>query len=95
MADDPDSMVLRLLRDIRSKIEKLDDHDKRFDKIEKKLDLTHFQLTHSLGLSGMANLQSQHTSERVESLEERQKRFEDGMAEIQRRVKEMAAKIDA
>ena len=62
MADEPDNLVLRLLREIRGELgdvrRKLDDHDKRFDRLDSKLDLMQLQLTHTFGLAGMANLQA-------------------------------------
>ena len=99
MPDEPDNLVLRLLREIRSKQDehsaKMEDHDKRFDRLDRRLGPMQFQLTHTFGLAGMSNLQAQRTDERVEQVEERQKRFDEMIAEFRRRVAEMEAKLDA
>ena len=92
MTNDPDNIVLRLLRDIRSK---LDEHDKRFDQTDKKLDLMQFQQTHALGLAGMANLTAQHTGGRVDAIEERQRRLEETVAEVSRKVAAMETRLDS
>ena len=101
MTDEPDNVVLRMLRDIRAKLDKLDEHDTRFDgvdrrldKIDKTLELMKYQIAQSLGLAMAANLAATHTGERVDSLEDRQKRLDEGMAEIRRRMAEMEARLD-
>ena len=80
MADEPDNLVLKLLREIRGKqdehSEKLKEHDTRFDDLDKTLETFKFQLTHTFGLAGMANLQAQHTDAKLSDVADRQKKFE-------------------
>ena len=87
MAKEPDNLVLVHLREIRSK---LDDHDKRFDqvdkrfdKIDKDFDTFKFQLTHALGIAGMANLHAQHAEAKADEALARQKHLQAQMKELQ------------
>ena len=99
--DERNDLVLRMLRDIRTKLDKLDEHDRRFDAIDarfadvdKQLETIKYQLTYSLGLSGTANLLVTQSSGRVDTLEQRQVRFEADMAELKRKMAEIEARFD-
>lgn len=87
MADEPDNLVLRMLREIRAK---LDDHDKRFDRLDKRFDdhdksmeLFRFQPTHTFGLAGMANLQAQQADAKADETAARQKRLDDDFKKLE------------
>ena len=90
MAREPDNLVLMQLREIRGGLDqissKLEEHDRRFDKIDKDNETFKFQLTHTFGLAGMANLQSQLAQERADEALERQKRMDSHFAEVERRL---------
>lgn len=90
MAREPDNLVLTQLREIRGGLDqirsKLEEHDRRFDKIEKDIETFKFQPTHTFGLAGMANLQSQLAQEKADEALERQKRMDAHFAEIERRL---------
>ena len=60
MADEPDNMVLVQLREIRVKLDKIDgkheEHDKRFDRLDKQAEDTRQFVSHALGrLLGLAS----------------------------------------
>lgn len=90
MAREPDNLVLAQLREIRADIgqikTKLEEHDRRFDKLDKDNETFKYQLTHTFGLAGMANLQSQLAREKADEALERQKRMDAQFAEIERRL---------
>ncbi len=80
MADKPDNLVLRMLREIRAK---LDGHDKRFDDHDKSMELFRFQPTHTFGLAGMANLQAQQADAKADETAARQKRLDDDFKKLE------------
>ena len=53
----------------------LDEHDKRFDNIDKGREAFQVQLTHTFGLAGLANLQAQHVDARVADVAGHPKKF--------------------
>jgi len=73
MAKEPDNIVLKLLREIR---EKQDDHDKRFSKIDKKLDELSDSVTYALGLSAHANVRHEAVQKKIDEIEKRLKKLE-------------------
>jgi predicted nucleic acid-binding Zn-ribbon protein len=93
MAADPDNLVLSHLRDIRTDIaqmaSKLASHDKRFDKLDDRLDPHEYQLTNALRFAAMANLGAQNAEAHVIEVAERQKQLELRMAEFDRRLKQI------
>ncbi len=80
---DSDHLVVRMLEDISSK---LDRNDQRFDRQEKKFELMQFHIMDALELASMARLQAQSARERLELMEDRQRRFENGIADLSRRL---------
>ena len=91
MAAESDNLVLILLREIRADIarifQKLEQHDRRFDKVDKDFDTFKYQLTHTFGLAGMANLQSQQADAKADAVLERQMRLEAMVSDMDRRLK--------
>ena len=79
MADAPENLMLIQLREISAELRgvpvKFDEHDKRFDNIDKGREAFQVQLTHTFGLAGMANSQAQHVDAKVADATERQKKF--------------------
>lgn len=73
MPKEPDNVVLKLLREIRGK---QDEHDKRFAKIEKKLDDLANSATYALGLSAQANIRHETVQDKIDELEKRLKKLE-------------------
>ena len=80
MAKEPDNLVLKMLREIRSTLDKheerFDKMDKRFDKLDKKLDDMAGGLTYSLGFSMQANLRHEGVRQKLDALEQRVERLE-------------------
>jgi polyhydroxyalkanoate synthesis regulator phasin len=74
MAKEPDNLVLKMLREIRAR---LDRHEQRFDKIDKKLDDMSESLTYALGLSLKANVQHESVQKQLDALAQRVQRLEE------------------
>jgi septal ring factor EnvC (AmiA/AmiB activator) len=93
MAGDPDNLVLSHLRDIRTDIaqmaNKLDGHDKRFDKLDDRLDPHELKLTNALRFAAMANLGAQNAEARSIEVAERQKQLEQRMADFDQRLRKI------
>jgi predicted nuclease with TOPRIM domain len=75
MADEDDNIVLRLLREIRGK---LDDHDRAFEglqgrmvSIERHMEDVKESVGYALGLSAHANVAYETTGQRLDRLTER------------------------
>ncbi len=87
MAKEPDSLVLRLLRDIRAtqdgqgkKLDdhghKLDDHGRKLDRLEKRIEDRYKISTHTLGVAANAHVRYEALEEKVEKLTKRISRLE-------------------
>ena len=80
MAQEPDSMVPRMLQEIQETLrevhDKVFDHDRRFDAIEKRLDEWQETTATSLGLAAHANIRNQHIEEELADLKRRIERLE-------------------
>ena len=73
MAKEPDSLVLRLLRDIRATQQT---HGKKLDHLDKRVE-DHYKIsTHTLGVAANAHVRYEAREARVERLGERVKRLE-------------------
>ena len=101
MADEPESHTLRLLRDIRAKVEelgavraKLDEHDKRFDRLDKQGDEMRQYVSYALGVGAMHGIKLREVDARQEEQVARDKRMDDLMAEIERRLKKVEEPAD-
>jgi len=81
MAKEPDNLVLKMLRDIRATIDEhtklFEKAEKRFDKIDKKLEEMSESLTYSLGTSMHANVRHETVQKKLDALEQRIKRLEE------------------
>ena len=75
MADEPEDMVLHLLRDIRSKLDGLDKRVIEMRKEDRARDRRideYAELIHqAMGLAAMANIKGENTNERVDFVEDR------------------------
>jgi polyhydroxyalkanoate synthesis regulator phasin len=74
MAKEPDNLVLKMLREIRGRLDK---HEERFDKIDKKLDDMSESLTFALGISMQANVRHESVQKKLDALEQRVNRLEE------------------
>ena len=74
MADEPDNMILRLLREMRST--QLD-HGERLKLIERRIDEVHETVYTAAGLAAHANVRHDGVAERLEALEARVERLEE------------------
>ncbi|MDY8109497.1 hypothetical protein U0C82_10135 [Fulvimarina sp. 2208YS6-2-32] len=81
MADEPDNLILQMLRDIRSK---LDDHDRRFDGVDRhfddvnqRLEEIHETLYTVAGVAVHANVRHDTVTQKLKALEERVGRLEE------------------
>lgn len=88
MAENDDNLVLRLLRDIR---DKLDQHDHRFDELgermggfERHAEEMKESVAYALGLSAHANVAYETTGQRLDRLTER-------LSGLEARVKHLEA----
>jgi archaellum component FlaC len=81
MAKEPDNLVLKMLREIRTRLDKheerFDRMEKRFDTIDKKLDDMSESLTYSLGLSLHANVRHESVQKQLDAMEQRIRRLEE------------------
>lgn len=80
MAEEPQNLMLQLLRDIRGK---LDEHDKRFDEHDKHFDVLRKMISDrqettatGAGLAAHANLRTQSIEADLENLKRRLDRLE-------------------
>jgi hypothetical protein len=89
MAEDDDNLVLRLLREIRGK---LDAHDRRFDELD--LHMTTFErhvedikesVGYALGLSAHANVAYETTGQRLDRMVETIKGLEARIENLEKR----------
>jgi len=98
MADEPENLVLIQLREIRSDLQdvkaKQSEHDRRFDQIDKRFNDMDLLIDHALGL-GMANkVKVRELDARQQESEARQRRMDDLMAQIERRLGKVEEKTD-
>ena len=73
MAKEPDNLVLKMLQEIRARLDK---HEERFDKLDKKLDDMAGSLTYSLGFSMQANVRHDNVQKKLDALAQRVERLE-------------------
>jgi hypothetical protein len=89
MAEDEDNLVLRLLREIRSK---LDDHDRSFEiigsrmtSIERHMEDVKESVSYALGLSAHANVAYETTGQRLDRLSDRVAALEARIESLEKR----------
>lgn len=91
MAKEPDNLVLTMLREIRGDIRdmksKLEEHDKRFDGVDKNLDSMRYQMTHILGIAGMSNISAVRAEEKADDTLTLHKRVDERLSDVERRVR--------
>jgi hypothetical protein len=73
MAKEPEDLVLRLLREIRGTQQ---DHGKKLDRLDKRVEDLYKISTHTLGVAANAHVRYEQLEARVERLTERVKRLE-------------------
>ena len=93
MTEDSSNLILRLLRDIRVR---LDEHDKRFDrmeqrfdKIDQRLEEMHESMYTALGLAAHSNIRHDTVRSEIEGLKERVVRLET----LEGRVQKLEEKV--
>ena len=94
MADEPDNLVLVQLREIRAKLDKLDVLEKRFDKLDEQGAETRQFLAHALGLGAMNELKTRDLDVRQMDFVTRQKRTEEMIAVLDRRLTKVEERVD-
>ena len=77
MADEPDDLTLRLLRDIRTKLEDLDVLKERFDRMDARFDELHETIYIATGFATHANVRSESTEKRLAKVEARLAKLEE------------------
>jgi septal ring factor EnvC (AmiA/AmiB activator) len=81
MPDQPEDLTLRLLRDIRAKLDehdkRFDAHDKRFDTLEERMDDLRTSMTYGLGLAMHAQVRHDGVAKKIEDIEGRLTRLEE------------------
>jgi hypothetical protein len=81
MAKEPDNLVLKMLQEIRARLDKheerFDRMDRRFDDLDRMLDDMAGSLTYSLGFSMQANVRHESVQRKLDTLEQRVKRLEE------------------
>lgn len=97
MAQEPDNLVLSLLRDIRATLDvhtaKFVQIDKRFDAVDKRLDTLTAQVTYAFGVAGMANTQAGLVDSRVDEITDWKKQVDLKQAEFDRRLARVEEKV--
>lgn len=73
MANEPDNVVLKLLRDIRAS---QDEHSEEFKKVRQQLDDLSESVTYALGLSAHANVRHESVQKKIDEREKRIKNLE-------------------
>jgi ubiquinone biosynthesis protein UbiJ len=88
MSEDDDNLVLRLLREIRGK---LDDHDRAFEGLalrmnamERHMEDVKESVTYALGLSAHANVVYETTGQRLDRLTDQVERLEARLDRLER-----------
>ncbi len=98
MADEPDNLVLVQLRDIRGKLDKIDDklheHDRRFDHLDKRFDEMRQYVIHALGLGAMNEMKAREMDARLEMGETLSKQIDERFKDIERRLTKVEEKVD-
>ena len=84
MANEPDNLVLVMLREIRVKQDAMQE---TLSKLDKGFETFKFQLTHAFGLASMANLQSLHTETKLEEIKARQKQMAAAFKKLEEEVR--------
>ena len=79
MADDADNLVLRLLREMGQIQE---EHSKRFDRLDRRLDELHESTIRALGFAAHANVRHENVRKELDELRERIERLEKDAATV-------------
>jgi tetrahydromethanopterin S-methyltransferase subunit G len=97
MSREPDNLVLTLLREVRSrvdsvdrKLDKLDEHDRRFDALDKRLEDVAFNVRYAVGIGAVAEVK---VREFALSVEADRRRDEGRIAAIEARLARVEAKL--
>lgn len=81
MPDEPQDLTLRLLREIRAKLDehdkRFDRHDRRFDVLDKRLDEVRQGMTYALGIATHGNIRHDVVQGKLEDIEARLSRLEE------------------
>ena len=101
MAEVPDNIVLVQLREIRAKLEsigriekKLDEHDKRFDRLDEHFEEMRLYVNHALGLGTVNDLKAREIDARQKAEAERRRRLEDRFDDVERRLARVEEKVE-
>ena len=98
MAQEPDNLVHVHLREMRGELKgitvKLEEHDRRFDQIDKRLDDFHLLVNHALGLGTMNQHRSRELEARHDLADAWQRRVEQRFDQIERRLAKVEEKPD-
>jgi hypothetical protein len=99
MAEEPDNLVLRLLREICAKQDEHDSRfteiDKRFTEIDKRFDEIRLYLNHTLGIGTANDLRLREHEAPLQAEEARRKRLEERWDEVERRLGKIEDKVDS
>ena len=80
MAEEPDNILLRLLRDIRAKQDehdkRFDAHDKRFDDLDKAIEDWKETTATGVGFAAHANIRNEALEKEIAELKRRMDRIE-------------------
>ena len=81
MAEEPENVMLRLMREMRAKLDdvsmKLEEHDHRFDKVDQRLDEIHETMYTTAGMAMHANVRHEAVSKQLDDLRKRVERLEE------------------
>jgi hypothetical protein len=98
MAQEPDSLVLVHLREMRGQLQgitaKLEEHDRRFDQIDKRMEDFHLLVNHALGLGTMNQHKARELEARHDLADTRQRRVEERFDRIERRLAKVEERSD-
>ena len=98
MAEEPDNLTLRMLREIRGTLEaqsnRFDQMDKRFDRLEKQGEEMRQYMTYAMGLGGVNELKAREFDQRMEVGETLNRQFEQRFKDIEKRLTGVEERID-
>lgn len=97
MANDLDNIVVANLREMHAQLQgiaaKLEEHDRRFDRIDKRFEDVRHLVDHALGLTTMNEMKMRALEARHDASEARQRRMTERLDGLERRLAKVEEKL--
>lgn len=98
MENELDNLVVAHLREIHAELQgitaKLEEHDGRFDRIEKRVDGSYQMVSHTLSVATLSQLKTRALETRHDTSEAWQRRMEERLDGLERRLTKVEEKLD-